>query len=220
MELEFLQWVSETFHSQIWLNYIMKYVTYLGEVGASAIIACIVLLIFKKTRPAGLALGIALVLDVLLINIILKNAVGRPRPWEKYGDFVNFYESINLHAPNDASFPSGHTGACFCAAVLLTMYYKVKGIPAIVVATLVGISRIYLCMHYPTDVLAGALIGSACAVAGYYIYNKGVVKLWAKIKSRRAAKAGVERNEENCVEISKDNSENESINNGENADTE
>lgn len=171
VDIQILKWVHTTFHSQTWLNYIMKYVTYIGEFGAGAIICAAVLLIFKKTRWAGVAVAVACVLDVLVVNVILKLSVNRARPWQTYPGlgFQEFHKAIGVREPTDSSFPSGHTAALFAAAVALVMYYKVKGWPALGVALFVALSRIYLCMHYPSDVLAGILIGSACGVAGYFL---------------------------------------------------
>lgn len=171
VDIRILKWVHEVFHDQMWLNYIMKYFTYIGEFGIGAIICAIVLFVFKKTRWAGVAVGIALVLDVLIVNVILKLSVNRARPWQSYPGlgFQEFHKSISVREPSDSSFPSGHTAALFAAAVALVMYYKVKGLPALGVALLVALSRIYLCMHYPSDVLGGMAIGSVCGVAGYFL---------------------------------------------------
>lgn len=171
MDIQVLKWVHAVFHDQMWLNFIMKYVTYLGEFGAGAILAAAVLLIFKKTRWAGVAVAVSLILDVLVVNVILKLSVNRARPWQTYPDlgFQEFHRAIGVREPTDSSFPSGHTAALFAAAVALVMFYKVKGLPALAVALLVAISRVYLCMHYPSDVLGGIVIGSACGVAGYFL---------------------------------------------------
>ncbi len=171
MDIQILKWVHEVFHSQTWLNYIMKYITYIGEFGAGAILCALILLIFKKTRWAGVAVAVACVLDVLIVNVILKLSVNRARPWQTYPDlgFQEFHRLIGVREPTDSSFPSGHTAALFAAAVALIMFYKVKGLPALAVAILVAVSRIYLCMHYPTDVLGGIIIGSACGVGGYFL---------------------------------------------------
>lgn len=169
MDLSILKWVHATFHSQTWLNFIMAGVTWLGEFGAAAIVLAVVLLISKKTRRAGIAVGIALVLDFLIVNIILKYSVNRARPWIEWEEIVDFYKAAGVRKPSDSSFPSGHAAACMAAAVVVTFRYKWKGLIAIAVALLVAVSRIYLCLHYPSDVLGGILIGAACGVAGHFI---------------------------------------------------
>lgn len=193
VDIRILMWVHRVFHDQTWLNYIMKYVTYIGEFGVGAIVCTIALLIFKKTRWAGVAVAIALILDVLVVNVILKLSVNRARPWQSYPTlgFQEFHRAIGVREPSDSSFPSGHTAAMFAAAVALVMYYKVKGLPALGVALLVAISRIYLCMHYPSDVLGGILIGSACGVAGYFL-----MKLAKKIFLQKFCKHPAEETSE------------------------
>ncbi len=168
MEIEILKWFDTTFHSEMWFNYVMKYVTFLGEFGLAPILVAVVLLAIKKTRAAGLAAGIGLILNLLIVNVILKTAVNRPRPWTEWEGIAAFYDRVGVRLPTDSSFPSGHTATCFCVAVALLMKYKLQALPALVIAFIVGFSRIYLCVHYPTDVLAGALIGSVCGVAGYF----------------------------------------------------
>lgn len=188
MDIQILKWVHATFHSQTWLNYIMKYVTYIGEFGAGAIICAAVLLIFKKTRWAGVAVAVACVLDVLIVNVILKLSVNRARPWQTYPNlgFQEFHKAIGVREPTDSSFPSGHTAALFAAAVALVMYYKVKGLPALGVALLVALSRLYLCMHYPSDVLGGMLIGTACGVGGYFLMKLAKKIILQKFNKRPA----------------------------------
>lgn len=196
MELQILKWFDATFHSQTWLNYLMKYITYIGEFGAGAILCALVLLLIPKTRGAGFAAGAALLLDVLIVNVILKLSVNRARPWTQFPEIEIFYNQIGLRVPTDSSFPSGHTAACFAVAVVLLIKYKWKAIPALIIALLVALSRIYLCVHYPSDVLGGILIGSLCGVGGYFI-SKSLMALYLR---KRSSKKNSENNDLNLTD--------------------
>ena len=76
-----MNWVHATFHQTEWLNYLMKYISALAAHGEISIACCVVLLIFKKTRRCGFALAVALVIDFVVVNVVLKNVIGRERPW-------------------------------------------------------------------------------------------------------------------------------------------
>ena len=143
----------------------MKIVTFLGNGGWFWILCAVVLLAIPRTRKTGYAAVLSLIFGVIVTNLLLKNIVARPRP------FAEIEALIPLIAkPTDFSFPSGHTTASFAVAlVMLRMLPKKIGIPAVVLAALVAFSRLYLGIHYPTDVLAGfvvALVGSSLAVWG------------------------------------------------------
>lgn len=143
----------------------MKIVTFLGNGGWFWILCAVVLLAVPKTRKTGYAAVLSLIFGVIVTNLFLKNIVARPRP------FAEIEALIPLIAkPTDFSFPSGHTTASFAVAlVMLRMLPKKIGIPAVVLAALVAFSRLYLGVHYPTDVLTGfvvALVGSSLAVWG------------------------------------------------------
>lgn len=145
------------------LTPLMKFVTFLGNGGWFWILCAVVLLAIPKTRKTGYAAVLSLIFGVIVTNLLLKNIVARPRP------FAEIEALIPLIAkPTDFSFPSGHTTASFAVAlVMLRMLPKKIGIPAVVLAALVAFSRLYLGVHYPTDVLAGfvvALVGSLLAV--------------------------------------------------------
>lgn len=92
-------------------------------------------------------------------NVILKNIVARTRPYDVIPGLVSL-----VGAQKDYTFPSGHTGSSFASAVVLCrMLPKRYGIPAVVLACLIGLSRLYVGVHYPTDVIAGAMIGTGIA---------------------------------------------------------
>ena len=194
MELEILNRVHEVFHDITWLNYAMKYISMLAAHGEISIVCCAILLIFKRTRRCGLAMAVALVVDFVVVNLILKNAVGRERPWthEEFGWAEDFYAQYGIELSRDYCFPSGHTAVTFCAAAVLLIFYRAKAIPAVFVALLIGFSRIYLCEHYVSDVAAGIIIGSLCGVAGYYIYRavaRAVLRAYDKNRYRLKARA-------------------------------
>ena len=194
MELEILNRVHEVFHDITWLNYAMKYISMLAAHGEISIACCAILLIFKRTRRCGFAMAVALVVDFVVVNLILKNAIGRERPWthEELGWAEDFYAQYGIELSRDYCFPSGHTAVTFCAAAVLVIFYRAKAIPAVFVALLIGFSRIYLCEHYVSDVAAGIIIGSLCGVAGYYIYHaveRAVLRAYDQNRYRLKARA-------------------------------
>ena len=136
------------------LDPIMKFITSLGE-GIVPIALCILFLFFKKTRKVGITAGLSLAMEAILINLTIKKLVGRTRPY-----VVNEAIEYITKRPSDNSFPSGHTGCMFAvASVLFYMMPKKVGIPAMIVASLVGISRLYVGVHYPTDIIGGFIVG-------------------------------------------------------------
>ena len=149
-----LFWIQQNTRQEF-LTPIFKAISLLGNSGAIWLIISLVLLLFKKTRVIGIMCIVALVLSILIDNILLKHLVERARPFD---DLTNITSLIQK--PTDYSFPSGHTGSSFaCAGVLYKKLPKKFGIPAIVLALLIGFSRLYLGVHYPSDVLAGMAIG-------------------------------------------------------------
>lgn len=150
---------------------IMKAISFLGNAGWIWILLGASLLTFKKTRKAGITVCVALLFSLLLSNIALKPLIARARPYE-------LKEGIELiiARPSDFSFPSGHTSASFAAAASLFVYNKRYGAIALTVASLIAFSRLYLYVHFPTDVLGGAIIGTLCGIGAYYstkyIYKK------------------------------------------------
>lgn len=156
-----LLWIQDYIRTPI-LTPIVVFITSLGDGGRIWILFSLFLLLFKKTRKAGI-LGLAALLGSLIINNwVLKNLVGRIRPYESIAELM-----IVIPKPGEFSFPSGHTSSSFaCAWMFFQKLPKRYGVPALVLATLIGLSRLYVGVHYPTDVLAGAVSGIliACLV--------------------------------------------------------
>lgn len=146
----------------------MSYITRLGDAGMIWIILAAILLAIPKTRRSGIILTAALLVDVVLCNCILKNVFARVRPYD-----VNTSVQLLIERQKDFSFPSGHTAASF-ASVTALYYAKNKKlyIAALVLAVVLAFSRLYLYVHYPTDILGGIAIGVLSGYIGYRIVDK------------------------------------------------
>lgn len=140
----------------------MLFVSSLGNFGAIWIALAALLLIAKTYHQSGLAVSIALLIDFVAVNLIIKPLVGRERPCD-----VTVPEDMLLACLSDHSFPSGHTAAAFAAAFALFLYHKRAGSAALILAILMGFSRLYLFVHFPSDVIAGALLGLIFGFIGY-----------------------------------------------------
>ncbi len=161
MELKILDWL-QTIHTPI-VDMLMCFITKLGNAGIIWIVLAAILLIIPKTRKSGIIVAAALIIDALLCNVILKNIFHRIRPFD-----VNTSVQLLIAKPDDFSFPSGHTAASFAVATALYLSKEQKLFPStLVLACLIACSRMYLYVHYPTDVLGGILLGIVSAVIAY-----------------------------------------------------
>ena len=171
LELPILWWMREHLTNPF-LDTVMPYITSLARHGEFWILLALILICFKKTRKAGVAMGIAMACGYLIGNMGMKNLFVRTRPY-------NMVEVDLLVAKlSDFSFPSGHTLVSFEAATALTVYHRKWGVAAFALAALIAYSRLYLFVHYPTDVLAGAVLGIAIGLAACYVTDR----LWRRQK--------------------------------------
>lgn len=136
------------------LDVLMPGVTALSNGGALWIISAALLLLRPETRRSGAVMTLSLMLEALFCNRLLKPLVARPRPFS-----ADPSVALLISRPGGCSFPSGHTGASFAAAAALYFEENRLWRPTAVLAGLIGFSRMYLFVHYPSDVLAGALLG-------------------------------------------------------------
>lgn len=148
------------------LDRVMVGITSLGNAGWIWIALTAVFLILPKYRKCGVRMAIALILDVILCNLVLKPLAARPRPC-----WIDEQVKLLVAAPKDYSFPSGHSAASFAAAVSIFVMHKKEGAAALILACLIAFSRLYLFVHFPTDVLAGIAVGFICAFLAAKIQN-------------------------------------------------
>jgi len=151
------------------LDFVMSYITHLGDAGLLFIVLTLLLLCFKKTRIYGVVCATALVLDFLSVNLIIKPLVARERPFTLRPEIA-----LLVKQPLDYSFPSGHTAVSFAFASAISAYSKRYRLWAYVLAAVIAFSRLYLYLHFPSDVLAGAAIGFLCGYVARLIWRKSL----------------------------------------------
>lgn len=150
------------------LTPVMEYSSFVVNAGVLWIVLSIVLIFFKRTRMIGVVSLTSLAFCFLINNVLIKNIVARARPFDTFSDLVPLIEK-----PTDYSFASGHTTASFASAGILVRFEnKPLIIVTVLFAFLVAYSRLYLGVHYPTDVLCGMIIGTLGSIAVYYFYSK------------------------------------------------
>lgn len=150
---------------------IFKGITHLGDAGIFWILLTVVLLCFRQTRKAGIYSACALIASLVVNNLILKNLVNRVRPYE----LVDGLRCIVAPAV-DASFPSGHTGASFASAISICRQIPRRfAVFFIILASLIAFSRLYVGIHYPTDVIGGLVTGIGIGLLVNVIGDKATV---------------------------------------------
>lgn len=163
-ELNLLQGLQKL-HNPL-LNKIMIFITGLGDRGMIWIIIAIIMLFTKKYRKTGIIVALSLLFSIITGNVILKNLVARARP-----SFLFTNYDVLIKAPLSYAFPSGHTQSSFAAAFSIFLVNQKEGIAAMLLAFAIAFSRLYLFVHWPTDVLGGMVFGLICAAISYIAVN-------------------------------------------------
>lgn len=154
-----------------YLNWLFKLISLFGEKGAFLLVLAVFLMLFKKTRKVGICVFGAIGCGAIITNFILKDLVARPRPFMseilEYKDWWKYAGSV---LEDDFSFPSGHATAI--SAAMMSIFFFTKGNKkylCILFIVLMGLSRNYLMVHYPTDVIGGIIVGTLSAIIAFYI---------------------------------------------------
>ena len=202
LDLSVFEWV-QGIRNPI-LTVLMKVITTLGDEGILFIAIALVLLVTKKYRKIGFAMLVSLGVMLICNNFVLKEIFARERPFnlfetfpEKYaewgGEAAKYIYPDMVKAPHSYSFPSGHTSSAFAAGIAILCYNRKAGIPAIIFAFIMGFTRIYVGVHYTTDVIAAAIVGIIYALLGvlitkylFPVAEKLLEKVSAKIKKKKA----------------------------------
>ncbi len=163
-ELDLLHWF-QSIHNTV-LDWLVPKITMLGNAGWFWIAVTLLLLVLPLNRKMGVQAAISLILTVIICNIILKPSIMRCRPC-----WLEPEVQLLVKVPHDYSFPSGHSNASFAVATAIFTRNKKLGIPALILAAAIAISRLYVFVHWPTDVLVGTLTGICGGIISYFIVN-------------------------------------------------
>ena len=177
-DLPVLDWIQSNLQSAF-MDFLMPIITIFGDAGIFWIACSVILLLIPKYRKAGLSMGIALLLGLLVCNVTMKPLFARIRPYDYKEQYLDTLIPLLVERRHDFSFPSGHTIASFEACTALMLRDKRLGIPATLLAILIAFSRLYLYVHYPTDVIASVILGICFGFLGTWIVNR----IWDKIAS-------------------------------------
>lgn len=212
-EMDMLWWINANWHGVTWINYIFYIISFVCDSGIIWFVLGIVMLFFKKWRRTGIIMLSGLIIVTGLNNFCIKIIADRARPFyyndlysgTQYGNpaydlylFVQNMFSLNDGKgltflgiggiPDKQSFMSGHTISSFVCATIIFMYHRKVGIGALAFASIVAFSRVFLCVHWPTDVIFGALFAIGSAIGVYYLgdflYNKAEVA-WQNHKAKK-----------------------------------
>ena len=184
-DLPVLDWIQANLKSSV-MDTVMPIITVFGDAGIFWMVVSALLFIFPKTRRIGLGMAIAMMIGLIVCNVTLKPLVARIRPYDLQAELGVTIQLLGERM-HDFSFPSGHTIASFEAAVVMLKNSKKMGIPAMILAVLISFSRLYLYVHYPTDVIASVILGTLFALIGNALAGLIAPKLGAGKKGKYEA---------------------------------
>lgn len=164
VDLKILSWIHNTLSSGF-LDRAMPWISFIGNGGMVWILAACLLLCTKRFRRSGILLLVGLAAGFLVGNLLMKPLIARVRPVWPYP-----VPALLAQVPAGYSFPSGHALSSFVSATILTRTNRKLGMFALPLAFLIALSRLYLYVHFPSDVLAGVLLG---ALIGSFVYWLG-----------------------------------------------
>lgn len=169
-EIDFmvLDYIREHLRSGF-LDNIMPVITAFGNMGMFWVLVALIISAKSKYRRCSMTMMIGMIAGVLIGNFVVKNIIRRDRPC-----WINEIGNMLIEIPQDYSFPSGHTMSSFIAATILCYYDKKFAVPSFSVAILIAFSRMYLYVHFPTDIIGGALLGIGIAAMTVTMTNKYV----------------------------------------------
>ena len=180
-DLPILDWIAANLWCPV-LDAVMPVITLLGDAGIFWIAIAVLFIFTKKYRKIGIGMMIALMMGLVICNICLKPMIARIRPYDFKEEHLGTVVNLLIEKQHDFAFPSGHTIASFEAAVMILLGNRKLGIPAMILACLIAFSRLYLYVHYPTDVIVSIVLGSVLALIGWYLAQKVMDKLPEKLK--------------------------------------
>ena len=166
-DLPILDWIQANWANPF-LDMIMPIITVLGDAGIFWMVCAAILVFTKKYRRIGFGMAIAMAMGLVVCNMILKPTVARIRPYD-FQETLGVTINLLIEKQHDFSFPSGHTIASFEACTVMLLGSKKLGIPATILAILIAFSRMYLYVHYPTDVIASVILGTLFGIIGYLV---------------------------------------------------
>lgn len=179
MDYSILSWISRTFGTSKLFGIIARVLSFIG--GKWGVIAIIILLLcFKKTRKVGLYVMIAGGVTFLLNDVVIKNIVKRDRPFVTYPELANMCKMAGEEFPDGYSMASGHSATSMAMAVAIMFFSKKWGGLSIGLSVLIGLSRLALCVHFPTDVLTGWILGLVLSIGLHYATNWGLKLIYKK----------------------------------------